>query len=63
MKSHQLIALITECSPVKVATSQIGSDLVSCKAGSIVGDPTFINTIVGSVISHKTEEGEKNNNE
>jgi hypothetical protein len=50
MQSHQLNALIAERPSVKVATSQICSDLVLGKSGNIVGDPTFINTIVGSVI-------------
>lgn len=50
MQSHQLNALLTESSPVKVATSQIGSDLVYGKAGSIVGDPSFIKTMVARVI-------------
>ena len=50
MQSHQLNALITERPFVKVATSQICSDLVFGKSGSIVGDPSFINTMVERVI-------------
>ena len=50
MQSHQLNAIITERPPVKVATSQICSDLVYGKSGSIVGDPSFIKTMVARVI-------------
>jgi len=50
MQSHQLNALFMERPPVKVATSQICSDLVYGKSGSIVGDPSFIKTMVARVI-------------
>lgn len=50
MQSHQLNAIGTERPSIKVATSQICSDLVLGKSGNIVGDPSFINTAVERVI-------------
>jgi len=50
MNSHQLNAKITERPPIKVATSQICSDLVYGKSRNIIGDPHFINTIVDGVM-------------
>jgi hypothetical protein len=63
INSHQLNALIMERPFVKVATSQNCSVLVLGKSGSIVGDPPFINNMLGAVNFALLSNGEKKHGE